>query len=145
MTAENTEEKKGPGGRPPLYEDPDLLEAKIDLYFDGLSEEDVPSIAELAFELGFASRNALWEYEQKSEFSDTIKRAKLRLEVDRTKRLLCGPNTAGVIFDLTNNYGWKNPHHMKHSGDEDGPPIEVTSPTEKLKAFLESRNPEQSG
>jgi len=118
------EHEKG-AGRPPLYEDPLLMEAKIEQYFDGLEDNEAPSVAGLAFELGFASRNALWEYEQKPEFSDTIKRAKLRMEVDRTKRLLsAGTPTAGVIFDLTNNYGWKNPQHMKHSGDEDGIPIQ---------------------
>ncbi len=114
------EDERNKGGRPPLYSDPLVMEAKIDKYFDSL-EGDIPSVAELAFELGFASRNALWEYEQKPEFSDTIKKAKLRIEVDRTKRLLSGPNTAGVIFDLTNNYGWKNPQHLKHEGDAENP------------------------
>jgi hypothetical protein len=127
-----SEQDKGPGGRPPLYEDPILMEAKIEQYFDGLDKDkEVPSVAGLAFELGFASRNALWEYEQKPEFSDTIKRAKLRMEVDRTKRLLSsGTPTAGIIFDLTNNYGWRNPQHHKHSGDEDGPPIQYQNLTD---------------
>jgi hypothetical protein len=120
-----SEQDKATAGRPPLYEDPLLMEAKIEQYFDGLEAGEAPSVAGLAFELGFASRNALWEYEQKPEFSDTIKRAKLRMEVDRTKRLLSsGTPTAGVIFDLTNNYGWKNPQHHKHGGDEDGVPIQ---------------------
>ena len=47
--------------RPPLYDDPLVMEAKIDQYFDQLGDE-TPTIAELAFELGFATRNALWEY-----------------------------------------------------------------------------------
>ena len=116
-------------GRPPLYSDPALMEAKIEQYFDQLDNDDTPTIAELAFELGFATRNALWEYEQKPAFSDTIKRARLRIEVDRTKRLVSsGTPTAGLIFDLVNNHGYKNPQHVKHSGDDDpnAKPIEVT-------------------
>ncbi len=112
-------------GRPPLYSDPLVMEAKIDQYFDGLEDGGIPSVAELAFHLGFSYRQALCEYEKKPEFSNTVKKAKLRIEIDRTKRLLSGPNTAGVIFDLTNNYGWKNPQHLKHSGDDDAPPIKT--------------------
>ena len=109
-----------PNGRPPLYSDPEFLSEKIDQYFDKLEPGDIPTIAELAFELGFASRNALWEYEKKPEFSDTIKKARLRIEVDRTKRLVqSGTPTAGLIFDLCNNHGNKNPQHLKHSGDDD--------------------------
>lgn len=107
------------------------MEAKIDQYFDQLGDE-TPTIAELAFELGFATRNALWEYEKKEAFSDTVKRARLRIEIDRAKRLVSSGNpTAGLIFDMVNNHGYKNPQHMKHSGDDDGDakPIKVQQVT----------------
>jgi hypothetical protein len=116
-------------GRPLLYDDPALLEAKIDQYFDNLKDGDVPTIAELCYELGFSSRTALTEYIKRPAFSDAIKKAKLRIEVDRTKRLVkSGSPTAGLIFDLVNNHGYKNPQHVKHSGDDDpdAKPIEVT-------------------
>lgn len=112
-------------GRPPLYSDPVLLEAKIDQYFDSLEDGDSPTVAELCFELGFSHRSALLEYEKKPEFSSAVKRARLRIEIDRSKKLLSKEfPTAGVIFDLTNNHGWKNPQHMKHSQDEDGGPVQ---------------------
>jgi hypothetical protein len=114
------------GGRPPLYSDPLKMEAKIEQYFDKRTREGKPpTIAGLCVFLGFSERHALAEYQKRKPFSATVKRARLRIEEDRADRLLEGPNTAGVIFDLTNNHGWKNPQHMKHSQDEDGEPQKV--------------------
>lgn len=118
------ESEKNEGGRPPLYADPLLMEAKIDQYFEQIAD-DVPTIAGLCYFLGFDDRGALAEYERRKGFSRTVKKARLKIEEDRSKRLISGPNTAGVIFDLTNNHGWKNPQHMKHSQDEDGEPQKV--------------------
>ena len=128
------------GGRPPLYDDPLVMEAKIDQYFDDLEENcKPPTIAGLCFFLGFSDRHALSEYEKREGFSATVKKARLRIEVDRSERLISsGTPTAGLIFDLTNNHGWKNPQHMKHSQDEDGKPQEITvSATDRLKALLD--------
>ena len=111
-------------GRPPLYSDPLVMEAKIEQYFDTVTGP--PTVAELCLFLGFNHRHALAVYEGKPPFSATVKKARTRIEVDREKRLLSRESpTAGVIFDLTNNHGWKNPQHLKHSGDEDGAPIKV--------------------
>lgn len=128
------------GGRPPLYDDPLVMEAKIDQYFDELEQNrKPPTIAGLCFFLGFSDRHALSEYEKREGFSATVKKARLRIEVDRSERLVSsGTPTAGLIFDLTNNHGWKNPQHMKHSQDEDGKPQEITvSATDRLKALLD--------
>lgn len=117
-------------GRPLLYDDPALLEAKIDQYFDKVkAENEVPTIAELCYELGFSDRHALTEYMKRDKFSATVKKAKLRIEIDRSKRLVSSGNpTAGLIFDMVNNHGYKNPQHVKHSGDDDpdAKPIEIT-------------------
>lgn len=125
MTKSKT--SKGRNGRPPLYADPLVMEAKIDQYFDGLEDTTrPPTVPGLCRFLGFADRASFLDYEKKPDFSRTIKSARLRIEEDRAERLLSKDTpTAGVIFDLTNNHGWKNPQHMKHSQDEDGDPIEV--------------------
>ena len=113
-------------GRKLLYEDPLVLEAKIDQYFDGLEVNEPPTVAELCYFLGFEDRRSFLDYEARPAFSRTIKKARLRIEADRSKRLITmGTPTAGIIFDLTNNHGWKNPQHMKHSQDEDGEPQKV--------------------
>ena len=105
----------------PLFDDPLKMEAKIDQYFDLVEEKGkVPTVPGLCFHLGFASRQSFLDYEKKAAFSCTIKKARLRIECDRTERLVSsGTPTAGLIFDLVNNHGYKNPQHVKHSGDDD--------------------------
>lgn len=95
-------------GRPRLYSEPDALAAKVDEYF--AQEDGPPTIAGLCYFLGFQDRHALAEYEGYEEpFSATVKRARLRIEQDRAKRLLGKDTfTPGLIFDLKNNHGWKD-------------------------------------
>lgn len=136
MNTENTEEnfidgkntEPSAGGRPPLYRDPDVLEMKVEQYFDKVSAEGddaLPTMAGLCRFLGFSTRDALRWYDKRSpQFSRIVKSARLRLEEDREKRLHTGKHASSAMFDLAANYGWKNPQHVKHSGDPDGQPIE---------------------
>lgn len=100
-----------PSGRPPLYRDQDaiLFEEKVEQYFDGCKAEDrTPTLAGLALSLGFVSRQTLKEYEDtRPLFSDTVKRARLRIEADRSERLVEREKyTPGIAMDLASNHGW---------------------------------------
>lgn len=53
------------------------------------------------------TRETLLDYQGKKKFSDTIKRAKLRIE-NYNEMQLYGKNVTGVIFNLKNNYGWQD-------------------------------------
>lgn len=64
------------------------------------------SITGLANFLG-TSRETLINYENRDEFFDTIKASKDKVE-GYWEELLIGPNAAGIIFNLKNNYGWKD-------------------------------------
>lgn len=69
--------------------------------------EQVPyTITGLALALS-TSRETLLDYEEREEFSDTIKEAKLKVE-NFTEQLLFSPSPTGPIFNLKNNYGWKD-------------------------------------
>jgi len=128
----------------PLYADPLLMEVKIDQYFvEQSANNKPPTVAGLCYFLGFESRQSFLDYEKREPFSCTIKKARLRIEVDRAERLVSsGTPTAGIIFDLTNNHGWKNPQHMKHSQDEDGEPQKLeVSASDRLLAFLANAKP----
>ena len=107
------------GGRPPKYNTPEEMQAAIDAYFD---EEEIPTVTGLALALGFDSRNALLYYESdKPEFLGTIKKAKLRIEAHLERQLYRGSSVTGLIFNLKNNFGWKDAQEYTHvTENEDG-------------------------
>lgn len=108
-------------GRPRLYKSPEEMAERIDAYFDS-EEASPPTMAGLCYFLGFSERHALSEYEKYDGFSATVKRARLRIEMDRSKRLLERDTfTPGLIFDLKNNHGWKDKHETELSGPGGGP------------------------
>lgn len=106
-------------GRPRKYDDAAVLTERIDAYFDELDGTGKPpTLAGLCYFLGFQDKQALSEYEgYGEEFSLPVKRARLRIESDRSERLLGRDTfTPGVIFDLKNNHGWKDATQQEHSG-----------------------------
>lgn len=115
--------------RPPKYNTPEEMQRIVDLYFlackahqttsdclEDLSVEDLkivneiddfyPTVTGLALTLDM-SRQALIEYEKKDEFIDTVKKAKQKVEAFLEQRLY-HQNATGTIFNLKNNYGWKD-------------------------------------
>ena len=65
------------------------------------------TITGLALALGFASRQALLNYQGKQEFNDTITRAKSRVEQYAEERLFDKDGSSGAQFSLRNNFkGW---------------------------------------
>lgn len=114
--------------RPRKYSCPEEFQAAAEGYFTRCEmTQEPPTIAGLAFEMGFADRQSFSEYEgYGDEFSLTVKRARLRIEGDRSKRLLSKDSfTPGVIFDLKNNHGWRDKSEQELSGP-DGGPIQVS-------------------
>lgn len=85
----------------------------VESYFTGLGDEP-PTVAGLALALGM-TRETLNQYGRDEEYSDTIKKAKQRIEVHLERRLYDGA-PAGTIFNLKNNFGWKDESTRKHSG-----------------------------
>lgn len=125
-------------GRPVKYKTAEELEDLINEYFDSKVPEYVfgpdgklvtnskgtpiikanpPTITGLALHLGFNSRGTIYEYEKKNdEFSDAIKKARLRCECYAEEMMLSGScHPAGPIFALK-NYGWSDQQEIKHSG-----------------------------
>jgi hypothetical protein len=106
------------GGRPAFFDSAEELQLKINEYFkdppdkrkvvsDG-NEFELPifTVCGLAYFLGFESRQSLYAYEQKLEFSYVIKRARLRIEQMYEQNLQFN-NAAGSIFALK-NMGWQD-------------------------------------
>jgi hypothetical protein len=64
------------------------------------------------------TRETLLDYENKDKFSDAIKRAKLKIH-NFTELKLFENNSTGAIFNLKNNYGWRDRTEQEsiHSGE----------------------------
>jgi hypothetical protein len=97
-----------PAGRPRKFTDPEEMQKGIDSFFEECDANKVhPTIAGLAYHLGFEDRHGLDNYKDQQEFSATIKRAKLKIERHLEQRLY-EPSPTGTIFNLKNNFGWKD-------------------------------------
>lgn len=105
-----------PVGRPRLYQSPEAFALKADEYF--ATCENKPTLAGLCLFMGFSDKQSFSNYETYGhEFSLTVKKAQMRIELDRHERLIDKNRfTPGVIFDLKNNHGWKDQQDLNHSG-----------------------------
>jgi hypothetical protein len=86
------------------------MQVMIDAFFKEMDEIKRPyTVTGLALALGFTSRQAILNYEDKPNFVDTLKKAKLKIEHYNEYKLYDkGTPTAGVIFNLANNYNRQN-------------------------------------
>jgi len=96
-----------PAGRPALYNSEEALSEAIEQYFAQCEAEDKPfTVSGLAFHLGMTTET-LRAYGESEQFSATVKRAKQRVEIFLETRLF-GTSPTGTIFNLKNNFGWKD-------------------------------------
>jgi DNA-binding XRE family transcriptional regulator len=95
-----------------------------------------PSVLGLCAHIGI-TRETLLQYEKDEKYSDTIKMAKSRIEQYLEEQLFRKDQVTGIIFNLKNNFGWKDKTEQEITG-KDGGPIqhEDVSLEEKLK-FIE--------
>lgn len=130
-------------GRQPKYKSVEEMQFVIDKYFDKcngevLKDEDgeliydkhgqpvmiskPPTVTGMALALGFTSRQALLNYQDKEEFVDTISIAKARVEAYTEARLFDRDGVNGAKFSLTNNFkGWKDITTVEQTGPNGGP------------------------
>lgn len=95
-------------GRPAKYKNKEELQEKIDKYFRECDEKEEPyTVTGLGLALDM-SRQDLINYSNKEDFFDTIKKAKQKVENYLEKRLIKDSSATGIIFNLKNNYGWKD-------------------------------------
>jgi len=94
------------GGRPLKFESFEQIEKAAKEYFELCDEQGRPyTMTGLAIALD-TDRKTLLNYEEKEEFFPTLKKIKCIVENYAEEKLFNGGNTAGVIFNLKNNYGW---------------------------------------
>ncbi|MBR4973292.1 MAG: hypothetical protein IKY45_02375 [Clostridia bacterium] len=101
-------------GRPKKYESAEAMQKDIDKYFADCDEKGRPyTVSGLAYALG-TTRRTLLDYQEKDDFSHTIKNAKTKIELFNEEMLYSKDvSTTGVIFNLKNNYGWKDKQEIE--------------------------------
>jgi hypothetical protein len=133
------------GGQPARYKSVDELQQAIDKYFlscqaykrddngdivMGVDGEPVTyyhrplTVTGLALALGFTSRLALLNYQDKNEYVNAVTRAKLIIEDYTATQSFDNKAFQGAKFNLTNNYGWRDTQLVEVSGPG-GSPLQV--------------------
>lgn len=134
-------------GRPPMFENKEDLEAKVEEYFEHIkgewhweagSDEDGKPVDEKVWDrlpepctitglclfLGFESRQSFHDYGNKKEFSYTIKRARLRIENEYEKSLHYSKSPVAQIFALK-NLGWSDKQEIEQTNKNGDLKIEI--------------------
>ena len=111
-------------GRPLKFQAVEDLEQGIDAYFAQCEADKRPyTMSGLAYALG-TTRQTLLTYEGErtgrqspgERYVHAVKRARARVEQSIEERLLgkeCHP--VGAIFNLKNNFGWKDTQEIEHT------------------------------
>ena len=119
---------KNKAGQPLAFKTVKELDDKVEEFFisedafiinfkDG--EEDkifAPTMAGLALFLG-VDRRTLVNYSNKEEYFPTIRKARARIESHLEKKLY-GNNVTGLIFNLKNNFDWKDKTEVEQTNVE---------------------------
>lgn len=109
-------------GRPLAFESVEELQEKVEEYFDtaayintGDTIMFAPTMAGLARHLK-VDRKTVLNYSNKEEYFPTIKDARCRIEEVLEQRLY-GNAVTGTIFNLKNNFDWKDKQEIDQSVD----------------------------
>lgn len=90
------------------YKSAEELQKAINDYFLKCDEKEKPyTMTGLAISLG-VDRTTLINYGKRESFSTLVKNAKARVEEQLEESLYRLGNNSGVIFNLKNNYGWRD-------------------------------------
>lgn len=105
-------------GRPRIIATPKEFDTLAERYFAECEAANEPVLLTgLILALGLGSKQSLYEYRDRPEYSDSVKRALLRVEMTYEKSLRKGGNTAADIFALK-NFEWSDRTSFEHSSPD---------------------------
>lgn len=128
-------------GRPRKYDNVDAFDEKIISYF---TEENLPwTVTGLCLHLDF-TRETLCQYDKLEGFTDSIKKAKLKIESYLENEMMKSRNPTGYIFNLKNNFGWKDRQEVESYNRNENVNQDVTDLTDeerekRISELLEKR------
>lgn len=98
----------GEVGRPRVFKSVEEVEEKINAYFNYCEEKEKPyTMSGLAYYLGI-DRKTLLNYSKNEEYFHAIKKARDKVQMQLEECLYRLGNNSGVIFNLKNNFDWKD-------------------------------------
>lgn len=101
--------------RPMKFQSVEQLQSLIEEYFEVAESSGTPlTVTGLCLHLD-TTRETMMDYQENPMFSDTVKKAKLRVENYAEKKLY-GNSPTGPIFALK-NFGWTDKLVQEHTGD----------------------------
>ena len=111
-------------GRPLAFDSVEELEEKVEEYFvsedcyliQGDDSVYAPTMSGLALYLD-VDRKTITNYSNKEAFFPTIRKARARIESHLEKKLY-GNNVTGLIFNLKNNFDWKDKSEVENTNVE---------------------------
>lgn len=102
-------------GRPRAFKNVEEVKSKIDAYFNYCEEKEKPyTMSGLAYYLEI-DRKTLLNYSKNEEFSPLIKKARNRVQMQLEEGLYRLGNNSGIIFNLKNNFDWKDKVEVKNT------------------------------
>lgn len=117
MGKDKTQKEKKPVGRPRAIDSPETFDMLVDSYIDMCRTSDEPILLTgLILSLGLTSKEGFYQYQDYPEFTDSVKRARLLVEMEYEKRLNGGSNAAAPIFALK-NFGWSDKMQIETNTD----------------------------
>lgn len=130
-----------PAGRPLLFETSEELKVQI---LDYIQNEKKPTLSGLAYHLGI-DRQTLYNYKERPEFFDIIKKATDYVQYKYEERLIYEGNPTGVIFALK-NMGWSDRQEIQQEStikDERIDPSKLTD--DELRILTEIQRKSRTG
>lgn len=117
-----------PGGAPPKFETPELLEKAIEGYFAWAEEKGKPpAIVRMALHLGFISRQSIYDYAKRGEFSYVIKKAISMIEAFHEENVHEKNNTGSLFWLKCHTWDDQSARTEREKGDnkqDDKPTLE---------------------
>ena len=139
-----SEKQSNPVGRPRAIDSPETFDMLVDSYIDMCKQANEPILLTgMILSLGLNSRESFYQYQDYPEFTDSVKRARMLIEMEYEKRLNSGSNAAAPIFALK-NFGWTDKQEVDLSS-QDGtmtPSPAVVISGKEVKEVLSKLNDE---
>lgn len=131
--------KKGPGGRPLLFNNCLDLDAAIELFFEECEEKEwVPTVTGLAVALN-TNRWTINNYSKRDEFFTPVNRARIRIEMYVEQQLFAGKSPKGAMFNLSNNFSdWKEKQEVDQKTEHS-----LSDKTQKFLKTVTNENAER--